>query len=73
MKGVNFVIKFKDLYTQVIYNYLQRHDDEIVLLKNIQEQYHISQPTIRKRLKWLADNKYIKKNKRHIEIIPQFN
>lgn len=66
------MVKFQDLYTQVIYNYLMRHDDEIILLKNIEEQYKISQPTIRKRLKWLADNKYIIKNRRHIRIIPQF-
>lgn len=66
------MIRFQDLYTQIIYEYLLKHDDELVLYKDIIEHYHISYPTIRRRIKWLADNGYIQKDKRRIQIIPQF-
>lgn len=66
------MIKFNDLYTQCIYNYLKLHDDSFILYKDIMDKYKMSYPTVRKRIKWLVDNGYIKKNKRHIEIIPQF-
>lgn len=66
------MIHFNDLYTQVIYNYLTLHDDSIILYKDLMHKYKMSYPTIRKRIKWLTDNGYIKKNRRHIQIIPQF-
>jgi len=66
------MIKFPDLYTQIIYDYLTKHDDEQILYKNLREKYKISYPTIEKRIKWLADNKYIIKNRRHIRVIPRF-
>lgn len=66
------MIRFSDIYTQVIYDYLTKHDDSLILYKDIMDKYRMSYPTIRKRIKWLIDAGYIKKNKRHIEIIPQF-
>lgn len=66
------MIKFPDLYTQIIYEYLLKHDDELILYKDIIHHYRMSYPTIRSRIKWLADNGYIQKDKRRIQIIPQF-
>ena len=66
------MIKFPNLYTQIIYDYLEKHDDELILMKNLQEKYHISQPTIRKYIRWLEKNHYIIRNKRHFQVIPRF-
>lgn len=66
------MIKFPDLYTQIIYDYILKHDDELILYKDIIENYHISYPTIRNRVNWLEKNGYIQKEKRRVKIIPRF-
>ena len=66
------VIDFPDIYITVIYDYIKKHDDEIILYKNIRQRYKISYPTIRSRIKWLLNHDYIAKEGRRIRIIPLF-
>lgn len=65
-------IKFPDLYTQVIYNYLKLHDGELILYRDIMDKFPMCYTTVRRRVNWLIDHNYIRKEKRRISIIPQF-
>lgn len=66
------MIKFPDVYLSVIYDYLKKHDDDIILYRDLMDKYKMSYPTVRKKIKWLEDNGYITKNKRRIRIVPQW-
>lgn len=65
-------INFNDIYTTCIYNYLSLHDGDLILYKDIMDEYKMSYPTVRSRINWLIKHKYITKKGRRISIIPQF-
>lgn len=63
------MLKFPDIYTTCIYRYIFTHNESYILYKDIKLKYSISYPTIRKRIKWLVDHRFIKKEGRYFEII----
>lgn len=65
-------IKFPDIYLQLIYEYLVDHDGDQILYKDLMSKYKISYPTIRRKIKWLIKNNYIRKYGRTIKLVPQF-
>ena len=66
------MIKFPDVFLGVIYDYLKKHDGDIILYKDLIDKYKMSYTTVRKKIKWLEEHGYIEKNKRRIKIIPQW-
>ena len=65
-------IKFPDIYLQIIFSYIQDHDGDQILYKDLMSKYKMSYPTIRKKINWLIKNKFIRKNGRTIKLVPQF-
>lgn len=61
---------FPDLYTKIIYEYIQKHDGDLILYKDLMNKYKMSYPTIRKKVKWLVDNKVITKRGRRFSLLP---
>lgn len=66
-------IIFPDIYTQIIYDYICRHDGDLILYKDLIQNHHMSYTTVRKKIKWLEDNRYIIKRGRYIQTIPQYD
>lgn len=64
---------FPDIYIKVIYDYIRNHDGDLILYKDIMDKYKMSYPTVRKKIKWLIDNKLITKNGRRFNLLPFFN
>lgn len=67
------MINFNDLYTQIIYNYIDMHNGDLILYKDLMAKYKMSYPTIRKKVNWLIKNNYIHKNGRKFFIVPHFD
>lgn len=67
------MIKFPNLYLTIIYRYILQHDGEQILYKNLHEQYNISYPTIRRKVKWLEERRFIRREGRKFFIIPRFS
>lgn len=67
------MINFNDLYTQIIYNYIDLHNGDLILYKDLMSKYKMSYPTIRKKVNWLIKNNYINKIGRKFFIIPRFD
>lgn len=61
---------FTNRYIRMIYNYIQKHDGEIILIYEMSEALQITQPTIRKYLHWLIDRNLIRRYKKRFWIIP---
>lgn len=61
---------FTNRYIREIYNYIKRHDGEIILIYEMSDELQITQPTIRKYLRWLMDRNLIRKNKKRFWTIP---
>lgn len=53
-----------------IYKYIQFHDDETILIKDICRATGISKPTVIKFVRWLERRELIKKNGKHFKILP---
>ena len=66
------MVIFRDVYTQVIYNYIELHDGDLILYKDIMSKFQMSYPTIRKKINWLIKNNFIEKQGRKISIIPEW-
>lgn len=66
------MLRFPDVYIQVIYDYICKHDGDMILYKDIMDKYQMSYPTVAKKIKWLIQNKLITKQGRRITTIPQF-
>lgn len=67
------MIKFPDIYTQLIYGYIADRDGDQILYKDLISKYKMSYTTIRKKVNWLIKNNYIRKNGRTIKLVPHFD
>lgn len=67
------MIRFPDTHTQIIYEYIAKNCDNLILYKDLISKYHMSYTTVRKKVNWLIQNNYIRKHGRTFHIIPQFN
>lgn len=60
---------WRDVYTMCIYNYIKQHDGNTILLRDIMEEFNITYPTVRNRLKKLIQMKKIERHGRKFKII----
>lgn len=67
------MIKFPDIYTQLIYGYIVDRDGDQILYKDLISKYKMSYNTVRKKINWLIKNNYIRKYGRTIKLVPQFD
>lgn len=67
------MIKFPDIYTTCIYNYIQMHDGDLILYRDIMDKYKMSYPTVRRRMKWLVENNYVIKEGRRLSLTNPFD
>lgn len=61
---------FLNQIIEKIYRYLKFHDGEIILMFEMEKDLMISQPTLRKYLKWLQERELIRKKGKRFFIIP---
>lgn len=64
-------MKFLNKFIEKIYRYIYIHDGETILLKDICAATRISEPTVRKYIRWLERRELIKKTGKHFEILPE--
>lgn len=64
--------KFPDVFTKCIYEYILKHDGELILYKDLMDEYKMCYTTVRKKVNWLIKNQLIVKNKRRFNVIPHF-
>ncbi len=64
---------FPNLYVQMVFEYIRRHDGDYILYKDLIDKYKMSYPTIRKAVKWLVDNKVVTKRGRRFSLLPFIN
>ncbi len=57
---------FPNSYIRRIYNYIKLNDGENILIYEMSARLMISQPTIRKYLKWLERRELIRREKKRI-------
>lgn len=57
---------------RTLYHFLQFHDGETLLLKDICEEVTSSEKTVRKNIKWLISHNLIKKTGKRYFLIDQF-
>lgn len=60
---------WRDVYTMVIYRYIKEHDGNTILLKDIMEEFNLTYPTVRNRIKRLIGMGKIKRNGRKFEVV----
>lgn len=59
------MINIPNKYARKIYKYIELHDGETILMQDFAKATQISQPTIRKYLRWLIRRELITKNGKH--------
>lgn len=60
---------WRDIYTMSIYRYIKEHDGNTILLRDIMEEFNITYPTVRNRIKKLIQMKKIERVGRKFKII----
>lgn len=60
---------WRDIYTMSIYNYIKAHNNNTILLKDICEEFNITYPTVRTRIRKLIKMGKIKKTGRKFSIL----
>lgn len=63
-------MQFFNKKIQSIYKYLYIHDNQTILLKDMERDLNITRKTIAKHIKWLEKRGLIKKNGKHYNILP---
>lgn len=61
---------FLNKYIEKIYKYIYIHDGQFLLIKEMSKDLQITEPTIRKYIRWLERRELIKKTGKKFEIIP---
>lgn len=51
-----------DIYAKLIYGYLKENSGHTVLMKDIEEELNITNKTVAKKIKWLIENGYIRRD-----------
>lgn len=59
---------FRDIYTMAIYRYIAEHNKNTILYKDIMEEFNITYPTVRKKVRNLIKMGKIKKVGKHYTI-----
>lgn len=60
---------FRDIYTAAIFRYIQDHNNNTILYKDIMREFNISYPTVRKKIRNLIRTGKIKKTGKNYQII----
>lgn len=60
---------FRDIYTSAIYNYIKEHNANTILYLDIMKEFHISYPTVRKRIRNLIRMGRLKKEGKKMTVI----
>lgn len=68
MKG-EFNLAFRDIYTAAIFRYIQDHNNNTILYKDIMREFNISYPTVRKKIRNLIRTGKIEKSGKHYKVI----
>lgn len=63
------MINFPKFRLRMIYSYLRFHDDETILMKDIQEATAMSDKTVKKYIQWLISHEVIEKDGKHFKIL----
>lgn len=63
-------MKIRNTYAQRIYQYIYINDGQIFLQKEMAAELFISEPTIRKYLRWLERRNLIVRNGKRISTVP---
>lgn len=63
-------MKIRNTYAQRVYNYIYINDGQIFLQKEMAAELFISEPTIRKYLRWLERRNLIVRNGKRISTVP---
>ena len=63
-------MQFHNKFIQTIYKYLYVHSGQTILIKDISAETGISQPTIRKYLKWLQRRGLITRQGKFFATVP---
>lgn len=59
---------FRDIYSAAIYRYIKEHNNNTILYKDIMKEFHISYPTVRKKIRNLIKTGKIIKTGKYYKI-----
>lgn len=64
------MVNFRNKFLQKVYKYIYIHDDETILMKDMEKETGITEKTCRKYVRWLERRELIKKDGKHFKILP---
>lgn len=62
-----------DALTRVVFDYIKKHNGQTILMKNMEQDTAITQTTLRKKIKLLADKNLIKKDGKNFFVMEGMN
>ena len=62
-----------DALTRVVFDYIKQHNGQTILMKNMEQDTAITQTTLRKKIKLLAEKNLIKKDGKNFYILKEGN
>lgn len=66
-------MRFFNTYLDKIYRYIERHDEQTILMKDIASELGTTRVTVRKYVRWLERRELIKRTGKRFSIVDQFS
>ena len=61
--------RFRDIYTRAIFNYISEHNNNTILYLDIMQEFNISYPTVRKKVRNLLRMGRIKRDGKRYTVL----
>ena len=62
---------FRDIYSRSIFYYIKEHNNNTILFKDIMEEFNISYPTVRKKIKNLIRTGKIERKGKKYKVLKE--